>query len=101
MVSDYFGSWGKAVEVAGIDYIEHRKTMKWSAEKVIEKIKYLYDKGVDLSDCTVNHPASTLYGAALKSSLNELFNPVRKLFMSYAKNSIFKGHVKITDYIKS
>ncbi|MDD4238054.1 MAG: helix-turn-helix domain-containing protein [Desulfotomaculaceae bacterium] len=44
--------------------LEHRKTTKWSPEKVIERIKYAYKRGADLSDNTVNVLNPSLYGAA-------------------------------------
>lgn len=34
--AQYFGSWGKAMEAAGIDYLEHRKTRGWDAETIIQ-----------------------------------------------------------------
>lgn len=62
--SRLLGSWGKAVEAAGYDYIEHRKTLEWSPEKVIKRIKYAHKYGADLSDKTVIVLAPALYGAA-------------------------------------
>jgi DNA-binding XRE family transcriptional regulator len=59
-----FGSWGKAVEAAGIDYLEHRKTGSWTPEKVLSRIKFACERGADLSDVTVNALAPGLYGAA-------------------------------------
>lgn len=59
-----FGSWGKAVEAAGYDYLEYRKTSAWTAEKILERIKKAYADGADLSDNNVQSLAPGLYGAA-------------------------------------
>ncbi len=60
----YFDSWGRAVEAAGLDYLEHRKTAEWSPEKLIAKIRELHAAGADLSDRNVNLLAGAMYGAA-------------------------------------
>ncbi|MFZ9874454.1 MAG: homing endonuclease associated repeat-containing protein, partial [Candidatus Methylacidiphilales bacterium] len=45
----YFGSWQKAVEMAGISYEQVRKYRKWSNEAIIQEIRDLHGRGVDLS----------------------------------------------------
>ena len=45
----YFGSWQKAVETAGIPYDQVRKYRKWSNEAIIQEIRDLHARGVDLS----------------------------------------------------
>lgn len=60
-----FGSWGKAVEAAGYDYLEHRKTGTWTKSEIIERIKKAYTAGADLSDSNVQSLAPGLYGAAV------------------------------------
>jgi DNA-binding XRE family transcriptional regulator len=60
----YHGSWGKAIEAAGIEYLEHRKTQEWTPEKITERIQFAYERGADLADNTVNVLAPALYGAA-------------------------------------
>lgn len=45
----YYGSWRKAVETAGIPYDEVRKYRKWSQETIIQEIRELHTRGVDLS----------------------------------------------------
>lgn len=45
----YFGSWQKAVEMAGIPYEQVRKYRKWSNETIIQEIRDLHARGVDLS----------------------------------------------------
>lgn len=59
-----FGSWGKAIEAMGIDYLEHRKTSDWTADKLTNKIKDLHRRGADLSDNNVSLLAPSIYGAA-------------------------------------
>jgi len=45
----YFGSWQKGVELAGIPYEQVRKYRKWSNEAIIQEIRELHGRGVDLS----------------------------------------------------
>ena len=45
----YFGSWQKAVEMAGISYEQVRRYRKWSNETIIQEIRDLHGRGVDLS----------------------------------------------------
>lgn len=45
----YFGSWQKSVELAGIPYEQVRKYRKWSNEAIIQEIRDLHARGVDLS----------------------------------------------------
>ncbi len=45
----YFGGWQKAVEAAGISYEQVRKYRKWSNEGIIQEIRDLHSRGVDLS----------------------------------------------------
>lgn len=45
----YYGSWQKAVEMAGISYDRVRKYRKWSNEIIIREIRELHAQGVDLS----------------------------------------------------
>ncbi len=45
----YFGNWQTAVEAAGISYEQVRKYRKWSKEAIIQEIRDLHSRGVDLS----------------------------------------------------
>lgn len=45
----YYGSWQKAVEAAGFKYDSFRRYRRWTKETIIEEIKALHVKGVDLS----------------------------------------------------
>jgi hypothetical protein len=44
-----FGSWKVAVEASGFDYNDIRRYKVWTRERVIERIRELYEKGEDLS----------------------------------------------------
>ncbi|HAH86484.1 MAG TPA: hypothetical protein DCL60_03825 [Armatimonadetes bacterium] len=44
-----FGSWRLAIEASGFDYNDIRRYKVWTREKVIERIRELYEKGEDLS----------------------------------------------------
>jgi len=59
-----FGPWGKAVEAAAYDYLEHRKTSHWDEEKILQRIKEAYTNGADLNDNNVQRLAPALDGAA-------------------------------------
>jgi hypothetical protein len=45
----YFGSWRSAVEFSGLNYEEIRKYKMWTRERILERIRELHAKGVDLS----------------------------------------------------
>ena len=42
-----FGTWGAAVNAAGFDYEAIRRYRKWTREKVIARIRELYEQGED------------------------------------------------------
>lgn len=47
---EYFGSWRKAIIAAGFDPKEVcRRKRKWTRERVLQRIRELYDSGEDLS----------------------------------------------------
>ena len=98
----YFGSWGKAVNAAGIDYLEHRKTSEWDADSVIDRIKFLHNKGVELSDTTVNYLNPALYSAA-----NTYFESWKKAIIAsgfdYSEESrtVRWSKQKVIEYIHS
>ena len=60
----HFGSWGDAIEAAGIDYEIIRKTAKWTKDDVIAIIQEAHKVNADLSDNTVRALNEPLYGAA-------------------------------------
>ncbi len=67
----HFGSWGKAVEAAGLDYAgEVRKIPKWTSEKILESIKAAYEAGEDLSwtSVTKDKRFSALAYAAIRDN---------------------------------
>ncbi len=45
----YFGSWRGAVEFAGLNYDDIRRYKSWSKDRIIARIRELYDQGEDLS----------------------------------------------------
>lgn len=45
----YFGSWRAAVEYAGLNYEDIRCYKTWSRERILDRIRELYEKGEDLS----------------------------------------------------
>ncbi|HLK55770.1 MAG TPA: hypothetical protein VKU00_04360 [Chthonomonadaceae bacterium] len=45
----YFGSWRLAVEYAGLNYEDIRRYKTWTRDRILERIRELYDKGEDLS----------------------------------------------------
>lgn len=45
----YYGSWRDAVKAAGVDYDDVRKYRSWNRQRIIERIRELYEKGEDLS----------------------------------------------------
>lgn len=67
----HFGSWGQAVNAAGVDYAgEVRKIPKWTKEKVVQAIKEARKRGDDLSwtSVTKNRKYSALAYAAIRES---------------------------------
>ncbi|MGQ9524726.1 MAG: homing endonuclease associated repeat-containing protein [Armatimonadota bacterium] len=69
----YFGSWGAAVEAAGIDYSQvaalgrqrrAQKVTKWTQERILEEIRRLYEAGEDLSSAVVRRKYLPLYATA-------------------------------------
>ncbi len=45
----YFGSWKDAVEFSGLDYAKIRKYKAWTKNKIVDRIKELHRREVDLS----------------------------------------------------
>jgi hypothetical protein len=45
----YFGTWRRAVESAGIDYDRVRKYQRWDRERIVRRIRELHAAGYDLS----------------------------------------------------
>ncbi|HSV72504.1 MAG TPA: hypothetical protein VLH79_01950 [Chthonomonadales bacterium] len=45
----YFGSWRAAVEHAGVNYDDIRRYRSWTRERILERIRELHARGVDLS----------------------------------------------------
>lgn len=45
----YFGSWRDAVEYSGLNYEDIRRYKTWNRDLILERIRELHEKGVDLS----------------------------------------------------
>ncbi len=61
-----FGNWGAAVERAGIDYNAIRRRRRWTKEKIVEEIRDLQAKRVDLRSGSVRRTHPALFAAACK-----------------------------------
>src|SRR5262245_50297499 len=61
-----FGGWQTAVEKAGLDYEQTAGAWRWSAEKVMETIRELAERGIPLYASYVKEHYPTLYTAAVK-----------------------------------
>ncbi len=67
----HFGSWGKAVDAAGLDYAgEVRRIPKWTRERIIDAIRAAHDAGEDLSwtNVTRSRSYSALAYAAIRDN---------------------------------
>ena len=64
----YFGSWGQAVEAAGVDYgsVLRVRLRKWSKEAVVAEISCRQKAGVSLSGVVVQVEDIGLYEAAMR-----------------------------------
>jgi len=45
----YFGSWGKAIEAAGLVYSDVKLQKEWSKREIVKEIRRLHAQGFDLS----------------------------------------------------
>lgn len=45
----YYGSWKGAIEASGIEYTGIRRYKSWTRERIVERIRELHARGVDLS----------------------------------------------------
>jgi len=59
-----FGSWKKAVEAAGLSYDDIRKYQSWSEDRILERIRELYNQGVELNSKKIQQTDITLFTAA-------------------------------------
>ena len=60
-----FGSWGNAVEAAGIDYVSVRKYNVWSKQRIIVLIREKYEAGDPLSSQYAQNYCKSLYMACI------------------------------------
>lgn len=61
-----FGSWGEAVERAGIDYSAIRRRRRWTCELIVTGLRELRDEGVRMQSSDVRAKAPALFAAACK-----------------------------------
>lgn len=61
-----FGSWGIAVEKAGIDYASIRRRRRWTREEIIRELQQLRHQGVRMQSSDVRKAAPALFAAACK-----------------------------------
>jgi len=59
-----FGSWRAALEAAGVGPQPLRPTESWSREKIVRKIRELFERGEDLSQKSVAQKYPALLSAA-------------------------------------
>jgi hypothetical protein len=66
----HFGSWGKAVEAAGVDYAhEVRRVPKWSRETIVAAVREAHEQGVDL--CWTSVTGDRRYSALAYAAIRE------------------------------
>ncbi|MDD2403890.1 MAG: hypothetical protein PHV75_05415 [Victivallaceae bacterium] len=61
-----FGSWGKAIEAAGLNYNDIKKYQRWSKQKVVDEIRRLYEAGEPVSSKNAQDKFKSLYMASIK-----------------------------------
>lgn len=62
----YFGSYDKALRAAKLNPNSHRLRKRWSREEVVKGLKQAAKNGVRVSDTSIRHHDSALYGAAVR-----------------------------------
>lgn len=61
---NFFGSWRKAIEAAGLDYEKISKHEYWSKERICQRIRELYEQGEPLSHEEAKRHHGALVSAA-------------------------------------
>jgi 5,10-methylene-tetrahydrofolate dehydrogenase/methenyl tetrahydrofolate cyclohydrolase len=63
----YFGSWGKAIKSAGLDYTKIKRQKEWSKDEIVSEIKRMKREGLALSTTIpVRAKYRTLHAAAIR-----------------------------------
>jgi superfamily I DNA/RNA helicase len=63
----YFGSWRRAIEAAGLNYLRIKRQKEWSKEEIVSEIKRMRREGVDLrTTIPVRKKYRTLHAAAIR-----------------------------------
>ncbi len=60
----HFGSWRNAVNSAGLDYRQIRRYREWDENTITQKLRELYEEGIDLNAKNVEEYDITLITAA-------------------------------------
>ncbi len=61
-----FGSWGKAIEAAGLDYSLIKKYKEWSKQAVLDEVRRLYKEGEPIFSQNIQTNHKSLYMASIK-----------------------------------
>jgi hypothetical protein len=80
----YFGSWEKAIEVAGLDYDKIRRYQQWDRQKIIDEILRLHEAGEDLSYMSIRKNDRALVSAAFNYFEN-WENAIKAVGLDYEK----------------
>ena len=79
-----FGSWGKALEAAGLDYDEIRRYRHWDKRKVKKEIKKLRRQGIELNAKNIQQIYPSLYDAAI-TRFNSWGEAIESVGLDYTK----------------
>jgi len=61
-----FGSWGSAIEAAGLDYSKIKKYKTWSKQSVLDAIRRLHKEGKQIFSQNAQNHHKDLYMASIK-----------------------------------
>ncbi len=61
-----FGSWGSAIEAAGLDYSKIKKYKTWSKQSVLDEIRRLHKEGEPIFSQNAQNHHKDLYMASIK-----------------------------------
>lgn len=60
----HFGSWRNAIEAAGLNYSKIRRYREWDEQAIIDRLRELKEKGIDLNAKSMEEHDITLITAA-------------------------------------
>ena len=61
-----FGSWGAAIEAAGLDYEEIRRYREWDQERIVQEVRSLAESGQPLNSKDIQLNNIGLFAAAIR-----------------------------------